>query len=176
MHSCDLARSYLRVLVFFALCFIPATGRTQEISAGVAQPAGDLFLKYEVMKKEKATALAWALLVPGGGVFYVGGHNEYGAGLCLIEAATLGSAIYVGDQISIGSELPGDRVMVKVFAALFLITKAVEVIHAFDLIDEHNQALWQELCRPPRLGEVRSIPRGCLLPPILTLVNIRIDL
>ncbi len=118
---------------------------------------GALLQKYESLKKDRGTALAWSLIVPGGGVFYAGTDNASGAGIAAIEAASLGMAVYVGNQVAIGNALPGDRGMVKFFSALFLLTKIVEVTHAFHLVDLYNENVLRELGAPP--SELRPAAR-----------------
>jgi hypothetical protein len=166
--------SVLFVFIFFG----PAarTGLCQGKGTAASVPPADIILKYETLKKEKATALAWSLIVPGGGIFYVGTNNEFGAGTGLIEVATLGCAVYVADQIKIGNELSGDRGIVKILALLFLVTKSVEVAHAFSLVDDYNHALWLELQHGSSPDQTRRFHPEAPYPGPQTLLRITIHL
>ncbi len=145
----------LPVLFLLVPCAGFCAGATD---AGQIGDVGVLLQKYESLKKDRGTALAWSLIVPGGGVFYAGTDNRYGAGVAAIETASLGMAVYVGNQIAIGNALPGDRGMVRFFSVLFLLTKIVEVNHAFHLVDVYNENLLRELGPPP--GDLRPAARA----------------
>jgi hypothetical protein len=129
----------------------------------------DLLFNYEEMKKDKATALAWSLILPGGGVFYAGSDNEFGAGMAAVETASLGMAVYVGNQVAIGNALPGDRGMVRFFSLVYLATKVIEVGHAFHLVNDYNENLLRTLDAGPRTTPVTilSTRKGGRTPAVL---------
>jgi len=157
------------------LAVIGAPCLCQENTPQAGALSVDALMKFESMKKERATALAWSLLVPGGAVFYEGGHNEFGTGFALLEVASLGSVIYVGNQVAIGNAQPGDRSMVRVFAGMFLILKAAEVATGFGLVDDFNQRLLRGLCGSGVRQSLNDLPASLTPPRQETLVALQLN-
>ena len=113
------------------------------------------FGRYEALKKDKGSALAWSMVVPAGAVFYAGSHPEFAAGIGMIEAASLGGVIYLLHQQDRGTAVSGDHGMTVTFILLYAACKILEVTHAFALIDGYNLELWERVFRrqeEPKLG------------------------
>jgi hypothetical protein len=139
---------------FFRLLSLSIIGLSlfSNSAASAQERLGERFARYQAERKEKGSALAWSLVLPGGGLFYAGNGAKYGAGIGLIETASLGGVIYLQHQHDSGSAVRGDAGMKVFFCALYLLSKIVEVSHAFTLVDRSNEALWQSIFGGPREG------------------------
>jgi hypothetical protein len=136
-----------RTLVLTASFASVALGQTGR--PGPAADTSSAFLsrvyKYEIQKKEKASALAWSLVVPGGAVFYSGRRPELGAVLGFVESLSIGTILYVRLQAAGGRSAVGDRAMTNVFSIVLLGAKVFEICEGFALVDDANLSLWDRV-------------------------------
>ncbi len=164
--------------ILLATLLLSSNAVTQELPPhGGAVRADSAFLKYEAAKKDKGVALAWSLLVPGGGVFYAGHNARFATGIGLIEATSLGGVAYLLNQQARGSSAKGDRGMITTFLLLYGVCKVVEVTHSFALIDRRNLDLWNELMGSNGdLSLENTSPGARMVPPRAVVLQFRLPL
>lgn len=94
----------------------------------------DLLKKYEEERKEKATALAISILIPGGGMVYSG--NE-GGGIAVF-GASVASSWWLWNSIRDNDELAFPLLTT-------VLLRIADVALAFNWIDAHNSDLLNKL-------------------------------
>ncbi len=178
INSSSRSRSVAATTILVATLLLSGNAVARELAPqGCAARADSAFQRFEAAKKDKGAALAWSLLVPGGGVFYAGRNARFAAGIGLIEATSLGGVAYLLNQQARGGAAKGDRGMITTFLLLYGVCKVVEVTHAFALIDRRNLELWHELMGGSGDLFLENTYTGArMVPPRVVVLQVRLPL
>ncbi|MBA4312669.1 MAG: hypothetical protein C0417_08565 [Chlorobiaceae bacterium] len=114
---------YFIILFLIVLFYKPLNGQDKSKELSYQKS----FMEYEDTKKDKASALIWLSIIPGGGMWYAETN-----GLFFLGSEIVLASLYIGTKENFW--LAGLTAM-----------KLYEVYYTFSVVDDYNQNLLKEL-------------------------------